>query len=146
MLAQRGNPTSGLLFLTERGKPLYPAWSFRLLKRLGRIASVPQAAQLSAHSMRSTAITELLRVLPLQDVQDFARHKDPRTTRRYDKSRANLDRAGSYVLAHQVRAAARWLSRSCRPLMATAIRCSTRPSPPPGPRPCADPGYRNDTG
>jgi integrase len=99
MLALRGNPTSGLLFLTERGKPLYPAWSFRLLKRLGRIASVPQAAQLSAHSMRSTAITELLRVLPLQDVQDFARHKDPRTTRRYDKSRANLDRAGSYVLA-----------------------------------------------
>jgi integrase len=99
MLAQRGNPVAGLLFLTERGRPLYPAWSFRLLKRLGRIASVPQAAQLSAHSLRATAITELLRVVPLQDVQDFSRHKDPRTTRRYDKARGNLDRAGSYVLA-----------------------------------------------
>jgi integrase/recombinase XerD len=99
MLAQRDNPTSGLLFLTERGRPLNNAWSFRLLKRLGRIASVPQAEQLSAHSMRATAITELLRVVPLQDVQDFARHKGPRTTRRYDKARGNLDRAGSYVLA-----------------------------------------------
>jgi integrase len=99
MLAQRGNPASGLLFLTERGRPLYPAWPFRLLKRLGRIASMPQAAQLSAHSLRATAITELLRVVPLQDAQDFARHKDPRTTRRYDKARGNLDRAGSYVLA-----------------------------------------------
>ncbi len=99
MLAQRGNPTSGLLFLTERGRPLYPAWSFRLLKRLGRMARVPQAERLSAHSMRATAITEYLRIAPPQDVQDFARHKDPRTTRRYDKARGNLDRAGSYVLA-----------------------------------------------
>jgi integrase len=73
MLAQRGNPTSGLLFLTERGRPLYPAWSFRLLKRLGRIASVPQAEQLSAHSLRATAITELLNAgVTLRDAQDFA--------------------------------------------------------------------------
>jgi integrase/recombinase XerD len=34
-----------------------------------------------------------------QDLQDFARHKDPQTTHRYDKQRGNLDRAGSYVLA-----------------------------------------------
>jgi integrase/recombinase XerD len=100
MLAQRGNPTSGLLFLTERGRPLYPAWSFRLLKRLGQIANVPQASQLSAHSMRATAITGLLNAgVTLHDVQDFARHRDPRTTRRYDKARGNLDRSGSYVLA-----------------------------------------------
>lgn len=35
----------------------------------------------------------------LRDVQDFARHKDPRTTRRYDRSRANLDRSPAYTLA-----------------------------------------------
>jgi integrase/recombinase XerD len=100
MLAQRGNPETGLLFLTERGRPLYPAWSFRLLKKLGSIATVPQASQLSAHSMRATAITELLNAgVSLRDVQDFARHRDPRTTRRYDTQRGNLDRAGSYVLA-----------------------------------------------
>jgi hypothetical protein len=34
MLAQGGNPETGPLFLTERGRPLYPAWSFRLLKKL----------------------------------------------------------------------------------------------------------------
>jgi integrase/recombinase XerD len=100
MLAGRGNPTSGPLFVTNRGRPLYPAWSFRLLKKLGAKADVPQAAQLSAHSMRATAITELLNAgVSLRDVQDFARHRDPRTTRRYDKQRGNLDRAGSYVLA-----------------------------------------------
>ena len=61
---------------------------------------MPQAEQLSAHSLRATAITELLNAgTTLRDVQDFARHKDPRTTRRYDKQRGNLDRAGSYVLA-----------------------------------------------
>lgn len=61
---------------------------------------MPQAEQLSAHSMRATAITELLNAgVTLRDVQDFARHRDPRTTRRYDKARGNLDRAGSYVLA-----------------------------------------------
>jgi integrase len=99
MLAARGNPTSGPLFLTVRGGTLYSSWSFRLLKQLGATANVPQAAQLSAHSMRATSITILLRHRPLQDAQDFARHADPRTTRRYDKQRANLDRAGSYVLA-----------------------------------------------
>jgi hypothetical protein len=29
---------------------------------------------------------------PLRDVQDYAGHKDPRTTRRYDHSRDGLDR------------------------------------------------------
>jgi integrase len=100
MLAQRGSPATGLLFLTERRRALHPAWSFRMLKRLGRIASVPQAEKLSAHSLRATAITELLNAgVTLRDVQDFARHPDPRTTRRYDKQRGSLDRAGSYVLA-----------------------------------------------
>jgi integrase/recombinase XerD len=57
---------------------------------------VPQAASLSAHFLRATAITELLNAgTALRDVQDPARHKDPRTTRRYDKNRGNLDRAGS---------------------------------------------------
>jgi integrase/recombinase XerD len=100
MLAERGNPVSRLLFVTEGGRPLYPARSFRLLKRLGRIASVPQAEHLSAHSMRATAITELPNAgVTLRDVQDFVNHEDPRTTRRYDKQQNNLDRSGAYVLA-----------------------------------------------
>jgi hypothetical protein len=35
----------------------------------------------------------------LRDVQDFAGHADPRTTRRYDRSRDQLDRNATYILA-----------------------------------------------
>jgi hypothetical protein len=35
----------------------------------------------------------------LQDVQDPLGHADPRTTRRYDRSRHNLDRSPNYLLA-----------------------------------------------
>jgi len=35
----------------------------------------------------------------LRDVQDAARHADPRTTRRYDRSRHALDRHATYTLA-----------------------------------------------
>lgn len=44
--------------------------------------------------------TEALRLgAPLQDVQDALGHADPRTTRRYDRSRHNLDRSPNYLLA-----------------------------------------------
>ena len=35
----------------------------------------------------------------LRDVQDFARHADPSTTRRYDRGRDNLDRNAAHILA-----------------------------------------------
>jgi hypothetical protein len=35
----------------------------------------------------------------LRDVQDAARHADPRTTRRYDRARHALDRHATYTLA-----------------------------------------------
>ena len=37
--------------------------------------------------------------VPLRDVQDYAGHKDPRTTRRYDHSRDSLDRNAAYTVA-----------------------------------------------
>jgi integrase len=37
--------------------------------------------------------------VPLRDVQDLARHADPRTTRRYDRGRHNLDRHACYTVA-----------------------------------------------
>ena len=36
------------------------------------------------------------------DVQDFAGHADPRTTRRYDRSPHNLDRHATYALASRL--------------------------------------------
>lgn len=35
----------------------------------------------------------------VRDVQDFAGHRDARTTRRYDRTREDLDRSATYALA-----------------------------------------------
>jgi integrase/recombinase XerD len=37
--------------------------------------------------------------VPLREVQGFAGHRDPRSTRRYDRARGRLDRHASYTLA-----------------------------------------------
>jgi integrase len=101
MLAERGNPTTGPLFVTPRGKAMYESYAFRLVRRLARQASIPSADKLSPHSLRHTAITELLEETNgnLRKAQDFAGHADPRTTRRYDRRRKKLDDHGAYALA-----------------------------------------------
>ncbi len=101
MLAERGHPSTGSLFLTPSGRPIYELYVYRLIRRLARGAGIPTADQLSPHSLRHTAITELLDVTggDLRAAQDFAGHADPRTTRRYDRARNNLDRHGAYMLA-----------------------------------------------
>ncbi len=100
MLARRGDPETGPLFTLATGQPVYELWVWRLVRRLGKRAGIPQAANLAPHSLRHTAITELLDSgASLRDAQDFAGHKDPRTTRRYDHGRNSLDRHGAYVLA-----------------------------------------------
>jgi hypothetical protein len=38
----------------------------------------------------------------LRDVQDYARHADPRQTRRYDRARGALDRNPTYIVATYV--------------------------------------------
>ena len=35
----------------------------------------------------------------IRDVQDFAGHRDPRTTRRYDHTRDSLERSAAYTVA-----------------------------------------------
>lgn len=55
---------------------------------------------LSPHSLRHSAITFALDAgATLRDVQDYAGHKDPRTTRRYDHARDSLDRNAAYTVA-----------------------------------------------
>ena len=45
--------------------------------------------------------------VPLRDVHDAASHADPRTTIRYDRARASLDRHATYIVAAFVAGAAR---------------------------------------
>jgi hypothetical protein len=58
----------------------------RIVRRLAKRAGIDKP--ISPHSLRHAAITAALDAgCSLRDVQDFARHADPRQTRRYDRAR-----------------------------------------------------------
>ena len=70
------------------------------MRRLAAAAGIAEWDRLSAHSLRHTGITMALDAgVPLRDVQDYARHRDARTTRRYDHARDSLDRSAAYAVA-----------------------------------------------
>jgi site-specific recombinase XerD len=90
---------AGPLLATNTGGRLDQAALWHLVRRLARAAGIEHWAALSPHSLRHTAITLALDAgASLRDVQDFAGHRDPRTTRRYDRSRHSLDRNAAYTL------------------------------------------------
>ena len=61
-----------------------------------------------AATFRHAFITAALDAgVPLRDVQEAASHADPRTTMRYDRARASLDRHATYIVAAYVAGAAR---------------------------------------
>ena len=89
--------TTGPVFMRD-GARMDRHYAARVLRRLGKAAGIPRLV--GPHMLRATAITGALDAgATLRDVQDFARHADPRTTRRYDNGRGSLDRHSSYVLA-----------------------------------------------
>jgi len=97
-LAARGDE-AGPLLATASGGRLDQAALWKLVRRLARAAGIPSWERLSPHSLRHTAITLALDAgAHLRDVQDFAGHRDPRTTRRYDRARDTLDRNAAYTL------------------------------------------------
>jgi integrase/recombinase XerD len=94
---------TGPIFLDRTGKRMTEPSAWRLVRRLARRAGLPAADRLSPHSLRHSAITAALNAgVPFRDVQDFAGHADPRTTRRYDRSRNSLDRHATYALASRL--------------------------------------------
>ncbi|SCG51050.1 tyrosine-type recombinase/integrase [Micromonospora zamorensis] len=112
-LAQRAAATgvpvtqlTGPLLVTASGARLDRHSVFRMVRRLARAADIPAWAKLSPHSLRHAfATTARSEGVPLEDVQDAMGHADPRTTRRYDRDRHNLDRDPAYVV---------WAARSRR--------------------------------
>ncbi|MET8351502.1 MULTISPECIES: tyrosine-type recombinase/integrase [unclassified Micromonospora] len=112
-LAQRAAATgvpvpqlTGPLLVTANGARLDRHSVFRMVRRLARAAGIPAWAKLSPHSLRHAfATTARSEGVPLEDVQDAMGHADPRTTRRYDRDRHNLDRDPAYVV---------WAARSRR--------------------------------
>ncbi len=96
-LAGRG---SGPLFVTSSGRRLDEPAAWRMVRSAARAAGLATAGRVNPHSFRHAFVT-LARDAgaPLEDVQDAVGHADPRTTRRYDRARYNLDRYPGYALA-----------------------------------------------
>ena len=91
---------AGTLLATATGGRLRQGHLWELVRRLARDAGIGTWQELSPHSLRHSAITFALDAGAAQrDVQDYAGHKDPRTTRRYDHARDSLDRNAAYVVA-----------------------------------------------
>jgi integrase/recombinase XerD len=91
---------TGPLLATSSGGRMRPSQLWELVRRLAAAAGIADWDRLSAHSLRHTGITMALDAgVPLRDVQDYARHRDARTTRRYDHSRDSLDRSAVYAVA-----------------------------------------------
>jgi len=97
-LATAEQRTTGPVFVDRLGRRWNRHQAGRAISRLGRSAGI--ARPVGPHMLRATAITRALDLgATLRDVQDLARHADPRTTRRYDRSRGALDRSPVYALA-----------------------------------------------
>ena len=91
---------SGPLLATATDGRLRQGHLWELVRRLARSADIETWDHLSPHSLRHSAITFALDAgATLRDVQDYAGHKDPRTTRRYDRARDSLDRNAAYAVA-----------------------------------------------
>ena len=91
---------AGPLLATASGGRLRQGHLWDLVRRLARDAGIQAWDQLSPHCLRHSAIAFALDAgTTLRDVQDYAGHKDPRTTRRYDHTRDSLDRNAAYAVA-----------------------------------------------
>jgi integrase/recombinase XerD len=120
-LAERDDPRSqkrhapaepGALFATASGKRLFAADVWRIVRRLAARAGLPDelARRLGPEAMRHSFATLYLDAGgSLGDLQQVMGHADPRTTRRYDRSRQLTrspgDVVAAYLATHQHRPA-----------------------------------------
>lgn len=94
---------AGPIFVTRTGGRWNRSEAWRTIRRLAKEAVPKKASTLHPHDLRHAFVTLSLDAgVSLRDVQDAAGHADPRTTRRYDRSRHNLDRHPTYALAGRV--------------------------------------------
>jgi site-specific recombinase XerD len=101
-----GERCEGPIFLTTGGRRLDRHGAGRIVRRIARHAGI--AKKVAPHTLRHAFITAAPDAgVPLRDVQEAASHADPRTTMRYDRARASLDRHATYIVAAYVAGAAR---------------------------------------
>ncbi|MFE7357061.1 tyrosine-type recombinase/integrase [Streptomyces sp. NPDC057543] len=92
--------TASPLFVTRTGARLRESEVWKLLRRLAAKANLPQADSIKPHVLRHGFITDSLDAgVPLQDLQDAANHKDPRSTQRYNRRRRRHENHPGHTLA-----------------------------------------------
>jgi integrase/recombinase XerD len=101
-----GERCEGPIFLAAHGQRLDRHGAARIVRQVARRARIVKPV--GPHTLRHAFITAALDAgVPLRDVQEAASHADPRTTMRYDRARASLDRHATYIVAAYVAGAAR---------------------------------------
>jgi integrase/recombinase XerD len=101
-----GERSEGPIFMSSDGRRLDRHGAARVVGRVARRGAI--AKNVGPHTLRHAFITAALDAgVPLRDVQEAASHADPRTTMRYDRARASLDRHATYIVAAYVAGAAR---------------------------------------
>ena len=100
-----GERPEGPIFLAPGGRRLDRHGAARIVRRVASRADIGKPV--GPHTLRHAFITALDAGVPLRDVQEAASHADPRTTMRYDRARASLDRHATYIVAAYLAGAAR---------------------------------------
>jgi site-specific recombinase XerD len=101
-----GERSEGPVFLAADGRRLDRQGAGRMVRRVARRAGITKPV--GPHTLRHAFITAALDAgVSLWDVQEAASYADPRTTMRYDRARASLDRHATYIVAAYVAGAAR---------------------------------------
>jgi integrase/recombinase XerD len=101
-----GERLDGPIFRRAEGRRLDRHGASRVVHRIAKRAGIGKP--ISPHTLRHAFITAALDAgVPLRDVQEAASHADPRTTMRYDRVRASLDRHATYIVAAYLAGAAR---------------------------------------
>jgi integrase/recombinase XerD len=93
--------TDGPLLINRWGNRMTRNNAANLVVRLATDAGIER--RMTPHTLRHAAVTAALNAgAHLRDVQDFARHADPKTTMRYDRNRHSLDRHATYAIAQYI--------------------------------------------
>lgn len=99
--AYLGERVTGPLFITSSGRPMDRHAAAKVVGRIARQAGIIK--KITPHSLRHSFVTAALDAgASLRDVQDAAGHASPVTTRRYDRSRHNLDRHPTYAVSRNL--------------------------------------------
>lgn len=84
--------------MLEFNKPLNVRMVYKIVQKWGEYSGL---GKLSPHNLRRTAITRALdQGLGYRQVQMMSGHKDPKTVKRYDHSRENLELNAVNFLAY----------------------------------------------